>query len=241
MWNKIAREYDILITRGDFFRTHLLDPEVLSCLGNVAGKTILDAGCGQGYFSHLLSTRGATITGVDGAPEMILRAQERYPKSAELTFEVIDITKPLPFPNASFDGALANMVLMDIPKIDTFLQELRRVVRPHGFFVFSILHPFFTVGKVGKNIREIIKKELPHYELKRYHTPHTIPWHIPETSHETIVYHRPLEFYINKLSEYGWSITEFHEPVFDAQDVLRKSNAKKLLAEIPPLLIVRAE
>ncbi|MFA6365012.1 MAG: methyltransferase domain-containing protein [Candidatus Paceibacterota bacterium] len=241
MWNIIAREYDTLITRGDFFRTHLLDPEVLSCLGHVAGKTILDVGCGQGYFSYILSTKGAIITGIDGAPEMITYANKHYPESSILHFSVADATQPLLFPDASFDGALANMVLMDISDITTLIQELRRVVRPRGFFVFSILHPFFSVGKIGKHIGEIVRGELPHYELKHYHTPRAIPWHIPHTSHETVVYHRPLEYYMNALSQNGWHVTEFHEPVFDPQDVLEKSNAKKLLAEIPPLLVIRAE
>ena len=47
----------------------------------------------------------------------------------------------LPFPDDAFDFATAFMSLMDIPENAAALREARRVVRPGGFFQFSISHP----------------------------------------------------------------------------------------------------
>jgi SAM-dependent methyltransferase len=49
----------------------------------------------------------------------------------------------LPFPDSSFDFATACMSLMDIPETELALREAFRVLRPGGFFQFSITHPCF--------------------------------------------------------------------------------------------------
>ena len=48
----------------------------------------------------------------------------------------------LPFENCSFDLAVAYNVLMDIEDVPAALKEIRRVLRPSGTLVISIVHPF---------------------------------------------------------------------------------------------------
>ncbi len=48
---------------------------------NVAGKSVIDIGCGIGHFSQMLSQMGADVTCVDGRPENIARLLELYPGS----------------------------------------------------------------------------------------------------------------------------------------------------------------
>lgn len=49
----------------------------------------------------------------------------------------------LPFADASFDFATAFMSMMEFPETETALKEAYRVVKPGGFFQFSIVHPCF--------------------------------------------------------------------------------------------------
>ena len=240
-WNLIAREYDTLITRGDFFREQLLNPTLISLLPNLSGKRVLDAGCGQGYVANLLSERGADVEGVDASENLIAFAKAHYPESNSLHFSTHDLRKPLRFFNGSFDGVLANMVLMDFDPIEGAVQELGRITKSGGFFIFSILHPFFVSGLVRKNFGELLRGSLPHYELARYHAPFTKPWRVQGTSHETKVFHRPLEYYAGVLHASGFNITDIREPVLDGATVAKKNGATKLLTEIPMFLIVRAE
>jgi len=240
-WNTIAREYDALIARGDFFRTHLLDEAFADLVGNVASRHILDAGCGQGYFAQRLSERGATVTAIDGSDELIACAKKRFPESPSLRFAVRNLKNPLPYPDGSFDGVVAHMVLMDFDPIADALSEFSRILNADGFFAFSILHPFFIAGRTEKSLMERFLYKLPHLELSRYHTSFMKPWRIPGTTHDTSVYHRPLESYMRLLRDRSFHIEDIREPVFDAHSLSGKSNAMKLLAEIPPFLLVRTK
>src|SRR5690349_16229375 len=50
---------------GDLTRQYLLNPAIFALLGDVRDKSILDAGCGQGYLCRLLARKGARVTGVE--------------------------------------------------------------------------------------------------------------------------------------------------------------------------------
>ncbi len=239
-WNQIAREYDTHITQGDFFRTKLLDPAMHELLHDVSRKTILDAGCGQGYLAHALSERGARVEAIDGAETLIALAREHYGENELLRFSVHNLMNALPFPEQAFDIAVANMVLMDLDPVAPVLREIARVTKPDGVFIFSILHPLFANGTLRKGLREYLTRALPFYALSRYATPYKKEWRIPGTTHTTNVYSRSLEYYARELAASGFAIADVREPVFSQQEVEKESGAMRLLAEIPMFLIVRA-
>jgi 2-polyprenyl-3-methyl-5-hydroxy-6-metoxy-1,4-benzoquinol methylase len=62
---------------GDVIRQYLLNPTIFMLLGEVRGKRILDAGCGQGYLCRLLARKGARVTGVEPAETFIRYALRR--------------------------------------------------------------------------------------------------------------------------------------------------------------------
>lgn len=66
---------------GDFGKQHLLNPTVFRMLGDVAGRRILDAGCGQGYFSRLLAARKAPVVALEPADGPYRYAVARRPSS----------------------------------------------------------------------------------------------------------------------------------------------------------------
>src|SRR3954452_1473937 len=70
-------------------------PAVLDLLGDVAGRRVLDAGCGSGPLFADLKERGANVAGFDASPAMIRLARERLGDDADL--RVADLTPPLPY------------------------------------------------------------------------------------------------------------------------------------------------
>ena len=64
-WSKAPRELLENFGDGDFARIHLLNPSILKLLGDVKGRKILDAGCGQGYLCRILARKGAIMTGIE--------------------------------------------------------------------------------------------------------------------------------------------------------------------------------
>lgn len=114
-------------------------PAVLDLLGNVAGRRILDAGCGSGPLLADLKERGASVAGFDASPAMIRLARERLGNEAEL--QVADLTQPLPYDDEAFDDALAVLVLHYLEDWSRPLAELRRMLKPGGRLVVVVNHP----------------------------------------------------------------------------------------------------
>jgi SAM-dependent methyltransferase len=125
--------------RGDFNRKYCSDPVLLAFLGDVEGRRVLDAGSGAGYLSRLLARQGARMVAVENARrfhEIALAHQERKP--LEIQFHHASICE-MPFlPDASFDAAVANYVLIDVPDYEAAIAEIARVLKPDGRFVYTV-------------------------------------------------------------------------------------------------------
>src|SRR5262245_27359571 len=70
-------------------------PAIMALAGDVAGRRILDAGCGSGPLFAALRDRGAVVTGIDASAGMLAVARRRLGDDADL--RVVDVRDPLPF------------------------------------------------------------------------------------------------------------------------------------------------
>lgn len=114
-------------------------PATLALAGDVAGRRILDAGCGSGPLFARLRERGATVTGIDASAAMLELARRRLGTDADL--RVADLADRLPFNDATFDDVIASLVLHYLQDWGPTLAELRRVLRPGGRLIMSVMHP----------------------------------------------------------------------------------------------------
>lgn len=112
---------------------------ILELAGDVAGKRVLDVGCGDGDLALDLWQRGAQVSGVDASPEMIETARKRaLQHSAAIAFE-IGLAEELPYAAASFDLVLAVTILCFVADAAPVFRELARVLRPSGRLVIGEL------------------------------------------------------------------------------------------------------
>jgi SAM-dependent methyltransferase len=99
---------------------------------------VADLGCGPGAHAVALARRGYDVVGLDGSPRMVEVARGRAARDAvEATFDVHDVSAPLPFADASLGGVLAIHVLQHLPHPTAFIAEIRRCLRPGGHVVIT--------------------------------------------------------------------------------------------------------
>jgi SAM-dependent methyltransferase len=101
----------------------------------VQGKRVLDAACGEGYGSHLLSQAASRVIGIDLDEGAIKHARRRY-GSENLEFQCADCTR-LPLPDDSVDVVVSFETLEHLAEHDQLLAEFRRVLAPDGFLLLS--------------------------------------------------------------------------------------------------------
>jgi SAM-dependent methyltransferase len=153
-WDASAEAWTKLARAGyDHYRDGLNTPAFFEMLPDVSGLSGLDVGCGEGHNTRLVAERAAQLTGIDISRTFIRYAREaKKARPLGIRYEVASAVE-LPFDDASFDFAVAFMSLMDIPEVDRVLTEVFRVLRPGGFFQFSISHPCFDTPH-RKNLRD---------------------------------------------------------------------------------------
>jgi len=225
-WSKFPQELlEQFGDEGDFARQHLLNPALFTFLGDVKGKTILDAGCGQGYLARLLARKGAIVTGVEPADNSYLYASQR--EQAErlgITYIQADLSSLDTF-QGIFDHVIANMVFMDIPDYQAAIHNCIASLKSGGRLIFSILHPCFE--EPGS---EWLKKG--YVEVREYFQERALDQNI---SH---FFHRPLSAYINLVIQEGCNIQSMIEPQLDAEVAQRYSNDRDV--HVPSFLVIEA-
>ena len=100
MDQRVGREaqYDVFAdefsehAEDGFHNAYLDRPACLQLLGDVAGRHVLDAACGPGFYAAELLRRGAQVSGFDHSPRMVDLARRRAP---EADIRVHDSSDPL--------------------------------------------------------------------------------------------------------------------------------------------------
>ncbi|WP_310718514.1 class I SAM-dependent methyltransferase [Streptomyces lydicus] len=127
-------------TENNLVNAYYERPAMLALAGDVAGRRILDAGCGSGPLSAALRDRGAVVTGIDASAGMLALARRRL--GDDVALHVADLSDRLPFADGAFDDVVASLVLHYLEDWGPALAELRRVLRPGGRLIASVEHPF---------------------------------------------------------------------------------------------------
>ncbi len=99
---------------------------------------LLDLGCGQGQDSIFFAQNGYQVTGVDFAQFALQQARYKTPQDlkAKVKFELIDLTRPLPFAPASFDVVYSHMSLhfFSTARTTKLFDEIYNILTPNGIF-----------------------------------------------------------------------------------------------------------
>jgi 2-polyprenyl-3-methyl-5-hydroxy-6-metoxy-1,4-benzoquinol methylase len=138
--------------------------------GDLAGRDVLDVGCGSGIATQMLAEAGANVTAVDltdWAVETTRRRLAAFGLSGDVRQEDAE---RLPFADASFDLVFSWGVIHHSSDMDRALGELVRVLRPGGQLVLMVYHRrsmFFVVYRGFQRFLPLARRLGLHFEGAR--------------------------------------------------------------------------
>jgi methionine biosynthesis protein MetW len=115
--------------------TELLNKRaILDLLEPRPGGTMLDCGCGDGSFTAELAERAQVreVHGIEAVDERVRAAEARGIHVAQ-----VDLNARFPYEDGTFDIVHANQLIEHLHATDSFVREIRRVVKPSGLVVLS--------------------------------------------------------------------------------------------------------
>lgn len=167
----------------------------------VKGK-ILDFGCGEGFFTELVFGKKRINVGLD-----LFNNKRVEEAKKENIYKKISLYNGniIPYPDNNFNTVISNCVLEHIPNIDQALKEIRRVLKPNGFFLTSVMtnqweNNLFGSKIFGKKYINIMRKTQVHFNLfsnKKWQT-----------------YFKKACFKINSINGYLYKKSAFYLDVF---------------------------
>lgn len=114
----------------------------LRLVGSVAGKRVLDLGCGTGPAAIAFARQGAVVIAVDGSRDRLVRARARAEADeVKVEFREGDLAD-LAFLRAdSIDVVFSADAVGEVDDVARVFRQVQRVLRPNAAFVFTYEHP----------------------------------------------------------------------------------------------------
>ncbi|MGR9212470.1 class I SAM-dependent methyltransferase [Rhizobium leguminosarum] len=181
-------------------------PAVRALLPDLAGKRIVDLGCGFGWFSRFAVSQGAaSVLALDISEKMIARARADTAETV-ITYEIADL-EHLRLAQASFDFAYSSLALHYIEDFAGLVATVHRALLPGSQFVFTIEHPIFMAPTNPAWAADAEGRRI--WPLDRYSVegPRTTDW----LAKGVVKQHRKLGTTLNTLIAAGFAIRHVEE------------------------------
>ena len=198
-------------------------------------ERVLDVGCGEGQVARAAAEAGALlVVGCDPAVAQIEEAVRRAggPRYLRAGGE------RLPFGDGSFDAAVACLVLEHLDDALAASDEITRVLRVGGRFLFFLNHPLLQTPNSGWIDDHLLDPPEQYWRIGRYLVEDRT---IEEVQPGVLIpfVHRPLGVYVNAMAAAGLLLEAMDEPAPPPGFLVRAPEYPEA-SSIPRLLFLRA-
>ncbi|MDQ6823369.1 MAG: class I SAM-dependent methyltransferase [Candidatus Eremiobacteraeota bacterium] len=175
-------------------------PALQEIVGDVRGRTVLDAGCASGELSAWLLQQGAKVTALDRSAAFLAMIRERL--SSPVDVVQADLAKQLPFSDAAFDVIVSSLTLHYVANWDALMCEFFRVTKPGGRLLFSTHHPSVTATLAANYFTTALVDDT---------------FTIDGVAYPVQYYHRSLEGIVAPILSAGFTIRAMREPILNVK------------------------
>jgi SAM-dependent methyltransferase len=222
-YDRLAAVWSSTTDEGPF--NGLLERPALRALvpGNLRGSTVLDAGCGSGAQAQWLLEQGADVVAVDVSPRMIEETERRC--AGRGRFLVADLAEPLPLEPRSLDGITCSLALHYIANWSVPLRSFASVLRPGGWVVISLDHPF---GRARHQRGGYFDTELV-----------SDTWRKADVEVTQQFWHRPLAAVLDAFADAGFTVDRIAEPQPSAEALRLFPDDLRTVVGMPVFIVYR--
>jgi len=179
-WDRSASEYHQ--RNADFIGPGLawglwqIPESELQILGDVAGKDVLELGCGEAEWGRSLARLGARVVGLDAS-----EARLRGARAAGADFPLVHApAEHVPLPDASFDVVFADHGAPSFADPYLVVPEVARLLRPDGVYAFSAHTPLAWICFDPESDTWDERLHRPLFGMHRWETPEgTVEFNLP--------------------------------------------------------------
>lgn len=181
-------------------------PALKALLPDLAGRKVLDLGCGFGWFCRAARAIGAAeVHGVDVSENMLAKARQATTDGA-ISYAREDLEQ-ITLPTAAFDLVYSSLTLHYLEMLERLMAEVSRALVPGGRLVFSAEHPIYTAPSApGWTVDAAGRKVWP-VDGYLAEGPRITDW----LAKGVIKQHRTIGTYLNLLIGLGFTLTHVEE------------------------------
>lgn len=223
-WGHESVWYDELLKSSDTFQEKVILPNLIRCMNIKNTDRILDVACGQGYFSLAMFGKCQEVLGVDVGEDLIEQAKvnaklkrsnstTQDDKSGQVNFLIADATKLGVLSDQFFDKVMLILAIQNIDSVQQTLVGIAKNLKPGGKLYLVLNHPAFRVPKFSSWNYDF-KSKAQYRRVDRYLSELRVSIDMHPGAHNkshTFSFHRPLQFYVQKLAAAGFAVTNLEE------------------------------
>lgn len=231
-WGKVAGWYDKHLENDNTYHAQVVAPNLLRVVDLKPEESLVELGCGQGYFIEKFAEVSSHVVGIDLGKELIDIAKKNIPNAK---FFVGNAEDPKLLEGETFDVAVIVLAIQNMKDLGAVVKNLNRLTKDSGRVVLVLNHPAFRIPQKSawgtdngaKTQYRRIDAYLSELEAKIDMTPGSTQKKIT-----TLSYHRPLQVYSKAFTKEGFAITKIEEwishrkseagPMAKAEDKARK-------------------
>jgi SAM-dependent methyltransferase len=210
-------------------------PVLRTMLPDLAGKRVLDLGCGFGWFSRWARQNGAAdVHAFDLSERMIARASAET-NDERIVYTIADL-EDLALPAGAFDFAFSSLAFHYLADFGSMARRVHRALTAGSSFVFTIEHPIYMAPAKPGWVADA--KGNRSWALNAYalEGPRETDW----LAKDVVKYHRTLATTLNALIDSGFALRKIHEWSPSAE-ALKANPALRDEVDRPMFLLIGAQ
>lgn len=210
-WDEKAEIYSKMASSrdADAFEYEINFPSLQKLLPK-GDYSVLDLGCGDGWFTDILFSMYGKVLGADASPSMIEIAKRNFP---QIEFALTDLDSEFPEYMIKYDIVVMKLVLMFVEDLDNVAIQVSKIVSKNGYVIISVPHPIYWTSYYLQDKYKVKERKNFRVLENGYFSEKAIEKSIGGEESLTFGFmHRTISSYVNTFAKHGFYVDQIDEP-----------------------------